>query len=165
MLNKNWIVRWPDATRKGLKRGFIHNIGSTGIVCLDWADLELVKSVSPCLELLGIEAVCFGLAGWLGIGEVGFELTGMAWNSGSQFWPECTVLNWRKSVLAWLNWHGMEEVIFLRQTIPVDPILSINPLFSPCLVASGQGKEKGGEVERDRERKRERERLERERVS
>jgi hypothetical protein len=36
----------------------------------------------------------------------------MAWNGGSQFWPDCTDKEWRKSVLALLDWHGMEEVSF-----------------------------------------------------
>jgi hypothetical protein len=30
--------------------------------------------------------------------EVGFGLTFMAWNGGSRFWPDCNVLEWRKSV-------------------------------------------------------------------
>jgi hypothetical protein len=44
--------------------------------------------------------------------EVGFGLTGIAWNGGSQFWPNWKGLEWRKSVLASLEWLVMEEVGF-----------------------------------------------------
>jgi hypothetical protein len=32
--------------------------------------------------------------------EIGFGLTGMAWNGGSRFWPELNGLKGRNSVLA-----------------------------------------------------------------
>jgi hypothetical protein len=44
--------------------------------------------------------------------EFGFGLTGMAWNGGSQFWPDWRGLEWKKSVLACLAWLGIEEVGF-----------------------------------------------------
>jgi hypothetical protein len=44
--------------------------------------------------------------------EVGFVLTGIAWTGSNQFWPDWSVLEWRKSVLACLEWLGMEEVSF-----------------------------------------------------
>jgi hypothetical protein len=36
----------------------------------------------------------------------------MAWSFGSWFLPDWNGLEWRKSVLAWLEWLGMEEVGF-----------------------------------------------------
>jgi hypothetical protein len=48
----------------------------------------------------------------LGLEQIGFGLTGMAWNGKSQFWPDWSGLEWRKSVLACLEWPGMEEVSF-----------------------------------------------------
>jgi hypothetical protein len=36
----------------------------------------------------------------------------MAQNRGSRFWPNCNGLEWRKSVLARLEWLGMGEVGF-----------------------------------------------------
>jgi hypothetical protein len=44
--------------------------------------------------------------------EVGFCLTGMAWNGGSPFCPDWNSLDWSKSVLAELEWLGMEKVSF-----------------------------------------------------
>jgi hypothetical protein len=44
--------------------------------------------------------------------EFGFCVTGMACNGGSQFWPDYNGLEWRKSVLAGLEWLGLEEVNF-----------------------------------------------------
>jgi hypothetical protein len=32
--------------------------------------------------------------------EIGFGLTGMAWNEKNQFWSDWNSLEWRKSVLA-----------------------------------------------------------------
>jgi hypothetical protein len=41
-----------------------------------------------------------------------FGLSGIAWSGGSHFWPNWNGLEWRKSVLAGLEWLGMEEVSF-----------------------------------------------------
>jgi hypothetical protein len=44
--------------------------------------------------------------------KVGFGLTGIAWNGGSLFCPDWNSLDWRKSVLAFLEWPGMEDISF-----------------------------------------------------
>jgi hypothetical protein len=44
--------------------------------------------------------------------EVGFGLTEMAWNGGSQFLPDWTDFEWRKLVFARLEWLEMEQVGF-----------------------------------------------------
>jgi hypothetical protein len=44
--------------------------------------------------------------------EVGFCLTEMAWNGGSRFCPDWNSLDLSKSVLAELEWLGMEKVSF-----------------------------------------------------
>jgi hypothetical protein len=44
--------------------------------------------------------------------EVGFGLSGMAWNGGSWFWPDWNGSEWRKFVLAKLKWLEMKEVSF-----------------------------------------------------
>jgi hypothetical protein len=44
--------------------------------------------------------------------EVGFVLTGIAWTGANRFWPNWNGLEWKKSVLACLEWPGMEEVSF-----------------------------------------------------
>jgi hypothetical protein len=44
--------------------------------------------------------------------EVAFGLSRMAWNGGCQFWPDWNSVEWRKSVLACLEWPGMEDVSF-----------------------------------------------------
>jgi hypothetical protein len=49
---------------------------------------------------------------WLGMEEVGFGLTGMARNVGSRVWPDWNGLDWRKSVLAGLEYFGIGEVSF-----------------------------------------------------
>jgi hypothetical protein len=62
---------------------------------------------------------------WLGMEEVGFPPAKKAWNKGSwfwfdcrtwkgesQFWPDWNGLEWRKSVLARLEWLEMEKVGF-----------------------------------------------------
>jgi hypothetical protein len=49
---------------------------------------------------------------WLGMEEVDFGPTGMAWNERSRFWPDWDGLEWKKSILARLEWLGMEEVGF-----------------------------------------------------
>jgi hypothetical protein len=38
--------------------------------------------------------------------EVGFGLTGMAFNGGCQFWPECIGFEWMKSVLP--DWNSLQ---------------------------------------------------------
>jgi hypothetical protein len=42
--------------------------------------------------------------------KVGFVLTQMAWNEESRFCPDWNSLDRRKSVLAELEWLGMEKV-------------------------------------------------------
>jgi hypothetical protein len=37
---------------------------------------------------------------WLGLKELSFGPTEIAWNGGSWFWPNLNGLEWRKSVLA-----------------------------------------------------------------
>jgi hypothetical protein len=44
--------------------------------------------------------------------QIGFCLTGTAWNGKSPFWLDWSGLEWRKSVLACLEWPVMEEVSF-----------------------------------------------------
>jgi hypothetical protein len=44
--------------------------------------------------------------------KVGFGLTGIASNGGSRFCPDWNSLDWRKLVLALLEWPGMEDVSF-----------------------------------------------------
>jgi hypothetical protein len=39
--------------------------------------------------------------------EGGFVLTGMVWNRGSCFWPDCYGLEWRESVLVGFDLTGM----------------------------------------------------------
>jgi hypothetical protein len=41
----------------------------------------------------------------------------MAWNGKSQFLPDWSGLEWKKSVLACLEWPGIEEVSFRIQLI------------------------------------------------
>ncbi len=104
--NKNWIVRWPAATRQGEEGQFIDNIALTGMVWNgesrfwpDWNCLEWRKLVLSWLDKLGME-------------EVGFGLSRMAWNGGCQFWPDWNSLKWRKLVWTWLEWLGKEKVNF-----------------------------------------------------
>jgi hypothetical protein len=47
---------------------------------------------------------------WLGMEEVSFGPTQMAWNGRVWFWLYWNGLEWRKSVLAFLEWLRMEEV-------------------------------------------------------
>jgi hypothetical protein len=90
--NKNWIVWWPAARRQGEERGNIDNGGYTGMAFRE---------------------------------EAHFGLTGMEWNRINCFGPDwngleliksvlawCNGLEWRKSVLARLEWLGIEEVGF-----------------------------------------------------
>jgi hypothetical protein len=51
-----------------------------------WNGLECKKSILALLE-------------WLGIEEVVFGMTGMAWKEGSRFWSDQNSLECRKSVL------------------------------------------------------------------
>jgi hypothetical protein len=44
--------------------------------------------------------------------EVGFGLTGKAWNGDRIFCPDWNNLEWRKSVLARLEWLEIKEVGF-----------------------------------------------------
>jgi hypothetical protein len=53
-----------------------------------------------------MERVGFGLSRMAWREEVNFGLTGIAWNGGSWFLPDWNGLEWRKSVLACLEWHG-----------------------------------------------------------
>jgi hypothetical protein len=55
-----------------------------------------------------MEEVSFVLTGIALTGANRFCLTGIAWNIKSQFWPDWTGLEWRKSVLACLEWPVME---------------------------------------------------------
>jgi hypothetical protein len=50
--------------------------------------------------------------------EFGFGLTEMAGNEGNQFWPEWNGLEWRKLVVARLEWLGIEEVSFGLTEMP-----------------------------------------------
>jgi hypothetical protein len=43
--------------------------------------------------------------------EVGFGLTGMAWNGGSWVYFDWNSLDWRKSVLASLKWVGFGIIL------------------------------------------------------
>jgi hypothetical protein len=44
--------------------------------------------------------------------KVGFVLNGIALTGANRFWPNWNSLEWKKSVLARLDWLGMEEVGF-----------------------------------------------------
>jgi hypothetical protein len=44
--------------------------------------------------------------------KVGFSLPRTVWNGIRRFWPDWNGYEWRKSVLARLEWLGMEEVSF-----------------------------------------------------
>jgi hypothetical protein len=44
--------------------------------------------------------------------EVGFYLTGIAWNGGDRFWPDWNSLECKQSFLVGLEWLGIEEVGF-----------------------------------------------------
>jgi hypothetical protein len=44
--------------------------------------------------------------------KVGFDLTGIACNGESWFCPDWISLEWRKLVLACLEWPGTEDVSF-----------------------------------------------------
>jgi hypothetical protein len=70
--------------------------------CTDWNELVWIKSVLGRLVLLGIEKVSFGQSI-------------MAWNGGSQFWPNCNSLEWRKLVLTWLEWLGTRNLGLAQQ--------------------------------------------------
>jgi translation elongation factor EF-1beta len=52
------------------------------------------------------------LEDWHGMEEIGFGLTGMAWNRGSRVWPDWNSLERTKSVLARLEHLGIESVGF-----------------------------------------------------
>jgi hypothetical protein len=51
---------------------------------------------------------------WPKMEKVGFSLTGMAWNGGSQFCHDCNGLESRKLLINLLECLGMYEVIFCR---------------------------------------------------
>jgi hypothetical protein len=43
--------------------------------------------------------------------EVRFGLSRMAWNGGSQFWPDWNSLEWKKLVLTRLEWLEMKKSV------------------------------------------------------
>jgi hypothetical protein len=44
--------------------------------------------------------------------EVGFGLYRMAWNGGSQIFPDWNSLEWMKLVLTYLEWLEMRKSVF-----------------------------------------------------
>jgi hypothetical protein len=54
---------------------------------------------------------------WLGLSEVDFAPSGMAWNRGSRFWHDWNGLERRNLVLALPEWLGMEEVGFVQPDV------------------------------------------------
>jgi hypothetical protein len=79
-------LEWLEMVKVGFSlTGMIWNGGSQF-----WHDcngLESKKSLINLLDCLGMEEVIFCQTGMIGIKEVGFDPTGMAWNGGSRFWP------------------------------------------------------------------------------
>jgi hypothetical protein len=67
----------------------------------DWNGVEWRKLLLARHELFRFEEACFlPEKEWLGMEEVDFGLTIIAWKRGSQFWPDWNGLDWQKSVLA-----------------------------------------------------------------
>jgi hypothetical protein len=78
----------------------------------DWNSLEWREVGFDLTGMAWNEEVGFGLTGMAWMGESQFCTDREAWNGGCQFWPDLNSWDWQMSVLACLEWLGMSEVDF-----------------------------------------------------